>query len=42
MELRNYQNFNIYHYNYQTEAAIFLATKSTKKNNYGMQLFIFL
>ena len=31
VELRNYQNFNIYHYNYQTEAAIFLATKSTKK-----------
>ena len=38
MELRN---LNIYLYNYQTEAAIFLATKH-EKNNYGIQLFKFL
>ena len=31
MELRNCQNLNIYHYNYQTETAIFLATKSIKE-----------
>ena len=36
MELRNYQNFNIYLYNYQVESAIFLATKHEKQ--YGMQL----
>ena len=35
------QNLNIYLYNYQTETAIFLATKH-EKNNYGMQLFKFL
>ena len=30
MELRNYRNLNIYLYNYQTETAIFLATKHKK------------
>ena len=30
MELRNYPNLNIYLYNYQTETAIFLATKHEK------------
>ena len=34
------QNLNIYLHNYETEAAIFLATKP-QKNNYGMQLFEF-
>ena len=31
IELRNYQNLNIYLYNYQTETAIFLATKHKKQ-----------
>ena len=35
------QNLNIYLHNYQTETAIFLATKHEKKDNYGMQLFKF-
>ena len=35
------QNLNIYLYNYQTETAIFLATKH-EKNNYDMQLYKFL
>ena len=34
------QNLNIYLHNYQTETAIFLATKH-EKNNYGTQLFKF-
>ena len=33
------KNLNIYFRNYQTETAIFLATKH--KNSYGMQLFKF-
>ena len=37
MELKN---LNIYLCNYQTETAIFLATKH-EKNHYGMQLFTF-
>ena len=42
MELRNYtQNLNIYLHNYQTQTAIFLATKHEKSNWYGMQLFKF-
>ena len=36
----NTQNLNIYLHNYQTETAIFLATKH-EKNNYGTQLFKF-
>ena len=35
------QNLNIYLHNYQTETAIFLATKHEKQLNYGMQLFKF-
>ena len=30
MELADHQNFNIYLYNYQSETAIFLATKHEK------------
>ena len=35
------QNVNIYLHNYQTQTAIFLATKHEKSNWYGMQLFKF-
>ena len=35
------QNLNIYLHNYQTQTAIFLATKHDKNNWYGMQLFKF-
>ena len=35
------QNLNIYLHNYQTQTAIFLATKHEKKNWYDMQLFKF-
>ena len=44
MELRQElgtQNLNIYLYNYQTETAIFLATKYEKTVMYGVQLFNF-
>ena len=33
------QNLNIYLHNYQTQTAIFLATKHEKKNWYEMQLY---
>ena len=35
------KNLNIYISNYQTETAIFLATKQKKKNSYGMHLLKF-
>ena len=35
------QILNIYLHNYQTQTAIFLATKHEKNNWYGMQLFKF-
>ena len=41
MELRTTQNLNIYLHNYQTQTAIFLATKHEKNNWYSMMLFKF-